>query len=114
MEHAHAKRLSWIAAIVVSACLCLAAWLISGWINLFGNDAMLTDVVLLPCSASQKVKVWENGVIYSDGTSLLTKSRGCAVPSFCNQYPTVLSTHCATAGALHPGAFTTLMPARRQ
>ena len=70
MEHAHAKRLSWIAAIVVSACLCLAAWLISGWINRFGNDAMLTDVVLLPCSASQKVKVWENGVIYSDGTSL--------------------------------------------
>lgn len=70
MEHAHGKRLSWIAAIAVSACLCLAAWLISGWITGSGNDAMLTDVVLLPCSASQKIKVWENGVIYSDGTSL--------------------------------------------
>ncbi len=70
MEHAHAKRLSWIAAIIVSACICLAAWLISGWVTGSGNDAMLTDVVLLPCTASQKVKVWENGVLYSDGTSL--------------------------------------------
>lgn len=70
MEHAHTKRLSWIAAIAVSACLCLAAWLVSGLIANAGNDAMLTDVVLLPCSSSQKVKVWEDGAIYSDGTSL--------------------------------------------
>lgn len=70
MEHAQTKRLSWIAAIAVSACLCLAAWLISGWITDAGSDAMLTDVVLLPCSSSQTVKVWEDGVIYSDGTSL--------------------------------------------
>lgn len=70
MEHAQTKRHSWIAAIAVSLCLCLAAWLLSGWITQIGNDAMLTDVVLLPCSASQKVKVWDKGVLYSDGTSL--------------------------------------------
>ncbi len=70
MENANGKRVSWIAAFFVSACVCLLAWLLSGALAGGQRDSVLTDVRRLPCSSYQTVRIWMDGVLYSDGSTL--------------------------------------------
>ena len=70
MEYANGKRVSWIAAFFISACLCLLAWLLSGALAGGQRDSVLTDVRRLPCSSYQTVRIWMDGVLYSDGSTL--------------------------------------------
>ena len=70
MENGSNQRLSWIAALFITACLCAAAWLLSGLLSRGGNESLLTNVRQLPCSASQPIHIWMDGVLYSDGSTL--------------------------------------------
>ncbi len=69
MERTGTRRLSWVAALLITALLMTVSLLLAK--RLTSTDANgLGNAVLLPCSASQTIAPLGDGVVYSDGTHL--------------------------------------------
>ena len=69
MSEKERRGLSWPAALLVTALVCVLAYLAA---NIFATPASreLTKVTRLPCTSSQSIQILNKGAIYSDGTSL--------------------------------------------
>lgn len=69
MEQAENKGLSWGAALLVTALLVIASFLIARMITSSSSGSKVS-ATLLPCSSSQTIMPLGDGVIYSDSTHL--------------------------------------------
>lgn len=69
MERAETKGLSWAAALLVTALLVFASFMIARMIT-FSSAGSQISATLLPCSSSQTIKPLGDGVIYGDSTHL--------------------------------------------
>ncbi len=69
MNENETKGLSWPVALLVTAMICLMAFLMARMLSA-EKERVLSRTTLLPCTSSQSIHVLGKGVVYTDGTSL--------------------------------------------